>query len=166
MPRYVGDPFSMLSGPRRNRLVALKGSSFTLCNSFAVKVTVVGSVCSSVSLSVNAKLTSGAFVCPENDTMYLVGNEGQKVGGFFVKLVHCGDMALSAVYGYPRTAIFIPYGEPHMRKITRYMCDVLKVVLKINLISLQCLRMIQTSIGLATKPLTRICRLPILATSC
>ena len=47
-----------------------------------VRVTVVGSVFLSVSLSVNAKLSSGASVCPENDTKYSAGNEGKNLLGF------------------------------------------------------------------------------------
>ena len=41
----------------------------------------------------------------------------KKFVGFFVKLRRYRDTADSAVYGYPHTAIFLPYGEPRMRKV-------------------------------------------------
>ena len=49
------------------------------------RVTVVGSVCLCVCVSVKSHLTSGASVCPENTVMYSAGNGGQKIA-FFVCL--------------------------------------------------------------------------------
>ena len=49
----------------------------------ACRITVVGSVCLSVCLSVKSHLTSGASVCPENAVTYLAGNEGPKICGVF-----------------------------------------------------------------------------------
>ena len=49
----------------------------------AAMVTVVGSVCLSVYLSVTQHLASQMFICSTNDTTYLTGNEGQKVCGVF-----------------------------------------------------------------------------------
>ena len=43
------------------------------------RVTVVGSVCLSVCLSVNRNLTSGASVRPEKDITYSTGNEVQNI---------------------------------------------------------------------------------------
>ena len=39
------------------------------------RVTVVGFIC----VFFNRDLTSGVSVCPENDIMYSMGNEGQKI---------------------------------------------------------------------------------------
>ena len=47
------------------------------------RVTVVGSVCVSVCLSVKSHLTSGASVRPENTVAYSAGNGGQKICGVF-----------------------------------------------------------------------------------
>ena len=44
----------------------------------AARVTVVGSVCLCVCLSVTLHLTSRVFVRLTKDTTYLTGNEGQK----------------------------------------------------------------------------------------
>ena len=52
------------------------------------RVTVVGSVCVSVCLSVKSHLTSGVSVCPENTLAYSAGNRGQKFVGFSLKPLH------------------------------------------------------------------------------
>ena len=49
----------------------------------AARVTVVGSVCVSVCVSVKSHLTYGASVRPENAVTYSAGNEGQKICGVF-----------------------------------------------------------------------------------
>ena len=49
----------------------------------ATRVTVVGSVCLSVRLSVKPHLTSGASVRPENAVTYSASNEGQNIRGVF-----------------------------------------------------------------------------------
>ena len=49
----------------------------------AARVTVVGSVCLSVCVSVKSHLTYGASVRPENAVTYSAGNEGQKICGVF-----------------------------------------------------------------------------------
>ena len=49
----------------------------------AARVTVVGSVCLSVCLSVKSHLTYGASVRPEIDVTYSAGNEGGKICGVF-----------------------------------------------------------------------------------
>ena len=50
----------------------------------AARVTVVGSVCVSVCLSVTQHLASRMFIRPTNDMTYLLtGNEGQKFCGVF-----------------------------------------------------------------------------------
>ena len=49
----------------------------------AARVTVVGSVCLSVCLSVKSHLTYGASVRPEIDVTYSAGNEGGKLCGVF-----------------------------------------------------------------------------------
>ena len=49
----------------------------------AARVTVVGSVCVFVCLSVTQHLTSRTFIRPTNDMTYLTGDEGQKVCGVF-----------------------------------------------------------------------------------
>ena len=43
-----------------------------------------------------------------------MGNEGKKIVGFFVKLIRCGDTALSAVYGYLHTS--------HAKEIFAWLC--------------------------------------------
>ena len=63
------------------------------------RVTVVGSVCMSVCLSVKSHLTHGASVRPENAVTYSAGNEGQKI---------CGD--------FPETTAFKSYAAKHERK--------------------------------------------------
>ena len=47
------------------------------------RVTVVGSVCVCVCVSVKSHLTSGASVCPENPVTYSAGNRGHKICGVF-----------------------------------------------------------------------------------
>ena len=47
------------------------------------RVTVVGSVCLCVCVSVKSNLTSGASVRPENTVTYSAGNGGQKICGVF-----------------------------------------------------------------------------------
>ena len=54
-------------------------------------------------------------------SVWVINPEGQKIVGFFMKPLCCGDRHFSAVYDYSRTAILLPYGEPRMRKITKYM---------------------------------------------
>ena len=49
--------------------------------------------CSCPCLSVKSHLTSGASVRPENSVMYSVGNGGQKIVGFSLKLLRCRDPA-------------------------------------------------------------------------
>ena len=49
----------------------------------AARVTVVGSFCLSVCLSVKSHLTYGASVRPENAVTYSAGNEGQNICGVF-----------------------------------------------------------------------------------
>ena len=66
---------------------------------YAVRVTVLGSVCLSVCVSVKSHLTYGASVHPENAATYSVGNEGQKVSG---------DL--------PETTAFRSYAAKHERK--------------------------------------------------
>ena len=65
----------------------------------AARVTVLGSVCVSVCLSVKSHLTYGASVRPENAVTYSAGNEGQKI---------CGDL--------PETTAFKSYAAKHERK--------------------------------------------------
>ena len=65
----------------------------------AARVTVLGSVCVSVCLSVMSHLTYGASVRPENAVTYSAGNEGQKI---------CGDL--------PETTAFKSYAAKHERK--------------------------------------------------
>ena len=49
----------------------------------AARVTVLGSVCLSVCLSVKSDLTSGVSVRPENTVVYSMGNGGQNICGVF-----------------------------------------------------------------------------------
>ena len=49
----------------------------------AARVTVVGSVCVCVCVSVKSHLTYGASVRPENAVTYSADNEGQKICGVF-----------------------------------------------------------------------------------
>ena len=49
----------------------------------AARVTVVGSVCLCVCVSVKSHLTYGASVRPENAVTYSAGNEGQNICGVF-----------------------------------------------------------------------------------
>ena len=65
----------------------------------AARVTVVGSVCLSVCLSVKSHLSYGASVSPENAVTYSAGNEGQKI---------CGDL--------PEMTAFKSYAAKHERK--------------------------------------------------
>ena len=65
----------------------------------AARVTVLGSVCVCVCLSVKSHLTYGASVRPENAVTYSTGNEGQKI---------CGDL--------PETTAFKSYATKHERK--------------------------------------------------
>ena len=65
----------------------------------AARVTVLGSVCVSVCLSVKSHLTYGASVRPENAVTYSAGNEGQNI---------CGDL--------PETTAFKSYAAKHERK--------------------------------------------------
>ena len=52
------------------------------------RLTVVGSVCVDVCLSVKSHLTSGVSVRSENAFTYSAGNEGQKMCGiFFLKML-------------------------------------------------------------------------------
>ena len=60
----------------------------------AARVTVVGSVCLSVRLSVNRNLTSGASVRPEKDITCSSGNEGQKFVWISLKPLRCRDTRL------------------------------------------------------------------------
>ena len=60
----------------------------------AASVTIVGSVCLSVCVSVKSHLTTGASVRPENTVMYPAGNEGQKFVGFSLQPLRCRDPAL------------------------------------------------------------------------
>ena len=66
------------------------GSCLSVCLSVinprracAARVTVVGSVCLSVCVSVTQHLTSPMFVRLTNDTTYLTDNEGQKFRAVF-----------------------------------------------------------------------------------
>ena len=68
------------------------GNNFVPCREFvinprrtcAARVTVVGSVCLSVCLSVKSHLTYGASVHPENAVTYSAGNDqGQTICGVF-----------------------------------------------------------------------------------
>ena len=65
----------------------------------AARITVLGSVCVCVCLSVKSHLTYGASVRPENAVTYSAGNEGQKI---------CGDL--------PETTAFKSYATKHERK--------------------------------------------------
>ena len=65
----------------------------------AAMVTVVGSVCLCVCVSVKSHLTYRASVRPENPVTYSAGNEGQKI---------CGD--------FPETTVFKSYAAKHERK--------------------------------------------------
>ena len=60
------------------------------------RVTVVGSVCLCVCLSVKSHLTSGASVRPENIVVYSAGNRGKKNCGVFF------ETALFKSYGVKR----------------------------------------------------------------
>ena len=62
----------------------------------AARVTVVGSVCLSVCLSVKSHLTYGASVGPENAVTY---SAGKKYVGFFLKMLRCKARAVPALYG-------------------------------------------------------------------
>ena len=64
------------------------------------RVTVVGSVCLSVCLSVKSHLTSGAAVRPENTVTYSAGNGGRKICGDFSETVLLQRYTASCVVGY------------------------------------------------------------------
>ena len=51
------------------------------------RVTVVGSVCLCVCLSVKSHLSSGVSVRPENTVVYSAGNGGKNICGFPLKLL-------------------------------------------------------------------------------
>ena len=65
-----------------------------------MRVTVLGSVCLCVCLSVKSHLTYGASAHPENTVTYSVGNEGQNI---------CGDL--------PEMTTLKSYVAKHERKI-------------------------------------------------
>ena len=67
----------------------------------AARVTVVGSVCPSVCVCVSVNISPLEHLCPENHIMYSLGNEGQKICGFSLKLLRCGDPAILPSYGVP-----------------------------------------------------------------
>ena len=60
----------------------------------AARVTVVGSVCLCVCVSVKSHLTYEASVRPENAVTYSAGNEGQKI---------CGDLLKTTAFIYRET---------------------------------------------------------------
>ena len=78
------------------------------------------SVCLFVCLSVKPHLTSGASVHPKIDVMYSTGDKGEKFVGFSLQSLCCRDPALPALYGYLRSAIFIPL-KMRMRIIRPYI---------------------------------------------
>ena len=83
-------------------LLGIEGPCSTVINprrACAARVTVLGSVCVSVCLSVKSHLSYGASVRPENAVTYSAGNEGQKI---------CGDL--------PETTAFKSYAAKHERK--------------------------------------------------
>ena len=51
------------------------------------------------------QLTSGASICPENNTTYSTGNQSQNI--CFVKPHRCADTPLPALYGYPYSQPFL-----------------------------------------------------------
>ena len=64
----------------------------------AARVTVLGSVC----VSVTQHLTSRIFIRATNDTTYLTGNEGQKICVVFSENVRCKVMTTFAYFGRVR----------------------------------------------------------------
>ena len=67
----------------KSRIRALRGTLINPRRACAARVTVVGSVCLCVCVSVKSHLTYGASVRPENAVTYSAGNEGQKICGVF-----------------------------------------------------------------------------------
>ena len=78
-------------------------STVTLINprrACAARVTVVGSVCMCVCVSVKSHLTSGASVRPENTVTYSAGNGGRKICGDFSETAPLQGYTASCIVGY------------------------------------------------------------------
>ena len=74
-----------------------------------MRVTVVGSVCLSVCVSVKSHLTYGASVHPENSVTYSAGNEGQKYCGVFSETVPLQRYGTCCIVPLPvQSDIFTP----------------------------------------------------------
>ena len=90
----------------------------------AVRVTVVGSVCVCVCLSVKSHLTYGASVRPENAVTYSAGNEGQNFCGVFSETAPLQRSSTpSVVWPCVQSAIFqyvfLVYAHAYSRVYTR-----------------------------------------------
>ena len=80
----------------------------------AARVTVVGSVCVCVCLSVKSHLTYGASVRPENAVTYSAGNEGQKICGVFSETAPLQRSSTpSVVRPCVQSAIFLVYAHAY-----------------------------------------------------
>ena len=80
------------------------------------RVTVVGSVCLCVCVSVKSHLTSGASVRPENTVTYSAGNESQNPqdlqAGLNVLQQYCLKWALTVTHSKTKVLIFGSFGSP------------------------------------------------------
>ena len=75
----------------------------------AARVTVVGSLCVCVCVSVRSHLTYGASVRPETTVTYSAGNEGQNVCGVFSETAPLQRSSTPSVVRLSvRSAIFTP----------------------------------------------------------
>ena len=88
----------------------------------AARVTVVGSVCLSVCLSVKSHLTSGASVRPENAVTYSAGNEGQKICGVFSETAPLQRSSTPSVDGHTYSRPFFLRKAARMRIIVFTTC--------------------------------------------
>ena len=97
-------------GPElRNEPTVWSVTLFNPRRACAARVTVVGSVCLCVCLSVKSHLTYGASVRPENAVTYSAGNEGQKIcGAVLERELTAPRVQLTVGRGqFPRTRIGI-----------------------------------------------------------
>ena len=88
----------------------------------AARVTVVGSVCLSVCLSVKSHLTFGASVRPENAVTYSAGNEGQKICGVFSETAPLQRSSTPSFDGHTYSRPFFLRKAARMRVIVFTTC--------------------------------------------
>ena len=76
-------------------------------------------------MSVNQHLTSGVSIHPENDIIYLTGNEGQKPVWISLKPLCCRDTPLPALYGYMCSLLYVQSAicaVGHLKKNNQKTC--------------------------------------------